>query len=92
MSYRLGIFQMQGGKTGFCQNRDKCKPVLLGLSLAGNLAACDGLLGNLWSLAVSWNNHLFLAIWRSTVQTSAAAPCTVTSVDFRRDLNTQHCK
>ncbi len=46
---------------------------------------CDGCniksqprqLMNWWSLAVWWNNHLFLIIWRSTVQTSAAAPLTL---------------
>jgi hypothetical protein len=33
-----GRFQMQGGKTGICQNTvDQYRPVLLGLSLAGNL-------------------------------------------------------
>jgi hypothetical protein len=28
---------------------------------------------NWWSLAVEWNSHLFLVIWRSAVQTTAAA-------------------
>ncbi len=32
-----GRFQMKGGKNWFLSERDECKPVLLGLSLAGNL-------------------------------------------------------
>jgi hypothetical protein len=32
-----GRFQMQGGKKLDFAERDECKPVLLGLSLAGNL-------------------------------------------------------
>jgi hypothetical protein len=33
-----GLFQMQGGKKLDFTEIDQCKPVLLGLSLAGNLA------------------------------------------------------
>jgi hypothetical protein len=32
-----GRFQMQGGKNWILTEIDQCKPVLLGLSLAGNL-------------------------------------------------------
>ncbi len=33
---------------------------------------------NGWSLAVYWNYHIFLVIWRSAVQASALKPSTVT--------------
>ncbi len=39
---------------------------------------------NWWSLAVEWNKYLFLVIWRSAVQTSAAAPYTVTKAIFKK--------